>query len=484
MEIGEKGRAVEAIRFFCRQCGKAIKVDAKFAGKAGRCPGCQTIFRVPASSEALRTEFSNGLSADEMTGGDGSRQPNYEDTAFRSPESAPLPPQARQTNPKRVSKLMGWTVIVLVFLLWFGVLPTFVMVLCLLVSLAIVGAAIAGWLGYPSASRFIIRPFGEAGGQSASAISITSFILWAVLFAASGHGVITEWRKPAVQEANDSQNGTEHSQSDDQFRAQADGSQEPASQPSSQINDVATTQVKAAPDASQTEPSPPSPGVAAAAPAPDTASGPPADASNGDDWTEIKVGVRDRVYFRGGITEDDAEVLGEMLRANGTFSENGNAVWFSSDAGEPTISFVVNDYVWNDGNAVGLLREMVKTMAPKIGGLPITLRLLNSQMESKREIRIFKPTINDLIAQIKKACNVPNGPTSLTFNYGYMPDCWKVTVGEPDSIRENESYSAPEWQYDCSDGAVVIVVQAFNTYAPNVFSIVSLKEYPHKPSAP
>jgi hypothetical protein len=39
------------IRFACPSCGKQLVVDAQYAGKQGRCPGCHSVFTVPARNE-------------------------------------------------------------------------------------------------------------------------------------------------------------------------------------------------------------------------------------------------------------------------------------------------------------------------------------------------------------------------------------------------------------------------------------------------
>jgi hypothetical protein len=47
VSVFEKARAMEVIEFFCRRCGKPIKVDAALAGKTWVCPACTATFTVP-----------------------------------------------------------------------------------------------------------------------------------------------------------------------------------------------------------------------------------------------------------------------------------------------------------------------------------------------------------------------------------------------------------------------------------------------------
>ena len=137
------------------------------------------------------------------------------------------------------------------------------------------------------------------------------------------------------------------------------------------------------------------------------------------------------------------------------------------------------------GDAICAAREMVKRMAPKIGGLPITLRLLNSQMESKREIKVCIPTMNELLALTTKvSTQVADGSPQATFyDYGNMPNCWKVIVGEPDSVGQSELVRGGlEWEYNCSDGKVVFeVTDISGVYPSNAYTILSVKRYPSTP---
>jgi hypothetical protein len=50
-----------------------------------------------------------------------------------------------------------------------------------------------------------------------------------------------------------------------------------------------------------------------------------------------------------------------------------------------SISFVVDDGVWDRPEAVAAFGQLVRRVAPAVGGLPVTLRLLNAAMEPKKE---------------------------------------------------------------------------------------------------
>src|ERR1035438_843411 len=95
-------------------------------------------------------------------------------------------------------------------------------------------------------------------------------------------------------------------------------------------------------------------------------------------------GSRDEVYYFGSATKADAEALGRALKAAGYFTDQGASVELTK--GDHTIiSFVVNDGAWERAEVVGAFDRLVRRAAAPAGGLPITLRLLNPNMEPERE---------------------------------------------------------------------------------------------------
>jgi hypothetical protein len=99
------------------------------------------------------------------------------------------------------------------------------------------------------------------------------------------------------------------------------------------------------------------------------------------------IGVRDEVYYFGAATKADAEALGAVLKAAGYFTGEGASVELTKDGGS-SISFVVSDGAWERPQIVSAFERLVRRSAPSVGGLPITLRLLNPNMEPEREAAV------------------------------------------------------------------------------------------------
>jgi hypothetical protein len=99
------------------------------------------------------------------------------------------------------------------------------------------------------------------------------------------------------------------------------------------------------------------------------------------------IGARDVVYYFGSATQEDAAALGQALQAAGYFADAGLVVGLMKDGGT-TVSFVVQEGIWEQPAAVATLQRLVRQVASSVGGLPITLRLLNAQMETKAEAAV------------------------------------------------------------------------------------------------
>jgi hypothetical protein len=93
---------------------------------------------------------------------------------------------------------------------------------------------------------------------------------------------------------------------------------------------------------------------------------------------------RDVVYYFGDATDAGARTLGEALRSAGYFTDKG--VTAALLKGEGTvISFVVQDGLWDNPAAIATLEGLVRQIARSVGGLPVTLRLLDRNMDIKQE---------------------------------------------------------------------------------------------------
>jgi hypothetical protein len=104
---------------------------------------------------------------------------------------------------------------------------------------------------------------------------------------------------------------------------------------------------------------------------------------------KIIAGVRDEVYYYGSATMPEAEALGRALQSNGYLVDSGASVVLSKD-GVTSISFVLGDGAWNRLGTVSAFEDLVRKVAPSVGGLPVNLRLLNSNMEIEKEVAALR----------------------------------------------------------------------------------------------
>lgn len=96
---------------------------------------------------------------------------------------------------------------------------------------------------------------------------------------------------------------------------------------------------------------------------------------------------RDNIYYLGTATPADAKALGEALRGAGYLEDLGVSVVISKGEGT-AIGFVVGDGVWNRPGVAASFGQLARRVAPSAGGLPLTVRLLDPQMEVKRQFTV------------------------------------------------------------------------------------------------
>ena len=95
----------------------------------------------------------------------------------------------------------------------------------------------------------------------------------------------------------------------------------------------------------------------------------------------LVIGTKDQVLYSGLATESDAKSLGNALKSNEYFQERGASVVLDKGIGSTTISFGVQDGVWNQAGMLSSFEELAREVAPAVGGLPIQVRLINSRGE-------------------------------------------------------------------------------------------------------
>jgi hypothetical protein len=101
----------------------------------------------------------------------------------------------------------------------------------------------------------------------------------------------------------------------------------------------------------------------------------------------LAIGTKDEVYYFGSATADDAGRLGAALQSAGFFADMGASVAVSKGDGT-AIWFVTSEGFWNRPEAVAGFEKVARQVAATVGGLPVEVRLLNEQMETKRVIAI------------------------------------------------------------------------------------------------
>ena len=93
----------------------------------------------------------------------------------------------------------------------------------------------------------------------------------------------------------------------------------------------------------------------------------------------------DDVFYFGSATEEQAQRLGHALKSANFFQDRGADVFLLKHSDGTTLSFVVGEGVWNNPAMLNEFEQVVRKVAPVVGGLPIKLRLMNTTLETKKE---------------------------------------------------------------------------------------------------
>jgi len=99
------------------------------------------------------------------------------------------------------------------------------------------------------------------------------------------------------------------------------------------------------------------------------------------------IGNKDILYYFGTATAANAQALGQALQSAGYFADRGFTVALLKGEGT-VISFVVQEGSWDNPDVAATLDRLVRQVAVSAGGLPIELRLLNRDMEIKKEFAV------------------------------------------------------------------------------------------------
>jgi hypothetical protein len=104
--------------------------------------------------------------------------------------------------------------------------------------------------------------------------------------------------------------------------------------------------------------------------------------------TRLQVGGKDEIYYSGTATGSDAHALATVLTNIQFFQDRGSTVQLSKGHGGTMVSFTVVDGTWNNPEMVAQFDVISREIAPSIGGLPLTLRLLDRSGDVQKELLI------------------------------------------------------------------------------------------------
>jgi hypothetical protein len=107
----------------------------------------------------------------------------------------------------------------------------------------------------------------------------------------------------------------------------------------------------------------------------------------------IIIGTKDSIYYLGSATESDAKALGAVLQSAEYLRDRGVSVVLSKDDDGTGISFPVNEGSWDKQEIVDYFVALARRSAPSVGGVPIDLRLLNSNLEIKKVLLISEAPV-------------------------------------------------------------------------------------------
>jgi hypothetical protein len=93
----------------------------------------------------------------------------------------------------------------------------------------------------------------------------------------------------------------------------------------------------------------------------------------------VIIGTKDQVIYSGIATESNATALGNALKSNEYFQDRGVSVLLNKGIGSTTISFGVQDGVWNQAGMLSSFEELAREVAPAVGVLPVQVHLVDSK---------------------------------------------------------------------------------------------------------
>ena len=99
------------------------------------------------------------------------------------------------------------------------------------------------------------------------------------------------------------------------------------------------------------------------------------------DEHQLTVGKEDVIWYTGSVTAKEAQALGAALQAVGLFHDQGAHVMLSRTSAGTALSFLVPDEHAGDPRLLAALSVVARTVAPSIGGLPLTVHVTDPTLQ-------------------------------------------------------------------------------------------------------
>jgi hypothetical protein len=101
---------------------------------------------------------------------------------------------------------------------------------------------------------------------------------------------------------------------------------------------------------------------------------------------QVSVGSKDRVWYAGSATEQDARAVGKALVTRGFFRDRGALAEVNKHDGETDVSLMVREGSWNESETIPMFEATGRSVAGVVGGLPIHLELLDTNGQPHKEL--------------------------------------------------------------------------------------------------
>jgi hypothetical protein len=94
---------------------------------------------------------------------------------------------------------------------------------------------------------------------------------------------------------------------------------------------------------------------------------------------------KNTVGYRGKATREEAQAFGEVMKAQRYFQDRGVTILIEKDESGTTLSYAVKDGVWESDDDVAQYGLLTTRAASTVGGLPITMRLVDVNFVTHKE---------------------------------------------------------------------------------------------------